>query len=410
MDSQPASTPPLGAFVTNGGPQSLDISGIAAPVHFNNHWELLRALLAQCNECLLESPFLYKDFRPLVEGLNLTGKSVELISTCAARGEDQLDKPYALRSFANTFQAATGSWPTIHLNQSLHSKIYLFYRANAPWVGIVTSANLTDSGLTRSHETGVLVTGHSELDQVAAIARSRLDFVHLTEYQIGKLCAAVDAYGRDFERKTIGPAHQIVQGILRGNVDVGLTNFLKTYVTPGAGNPDVRLANTATYYIKVSGVTEKPILPVDHIPFDEPHTTLDFAKQPNNIRLGDCLLEVAVGGKCLLPYYACASAAFERTEREQEENEDFRRWPYYVFANNLALNYGANWFQAPIYYDSVIEAFKRVHPGVSVTQAGKDHFVPAMQRGHSYIPVTREFGEFVRKIIDAFKVPGEPSL
>jgi hypothetical protein len=396
MDSQPASTPRLGAFITNGGPQSLDIPGIAAPVRFNNHWELLRALLSQCNECLLESPFLYKDFSTLVDGLNLTGKSVELISTCAARGEDQLDKPYALRSFANTFQAATGSWPTIHLNQSLHSKIYLFYRATGPWVGIVTSANLTDSGLTRSHETGVLVTGHSELDQLAAIARSRLDFVDLTEYQIGKLCAAVDAYGRDFERK--------------GNVDVGLTNFLNTYVTPAADNPDVRLANTATYYIKVSGVTEKPILPADRSPFDEPHTTLDFAKQPNNIRLGDCLLEVAVGGKCFLPYYACASPAFERTEREQEENEDFRRWPYYVFANNLALNYGATWFQAPIYYDSVIEAFKRAHPGISVTQAGKDHFVPAMQRGHSYIPVTREFGEFVCKIIDAFKVPGELSL
>ena len=102
-------------------------------------------------------------------------------------------------------------------------------------------------------------------------------------------------YGRDYARK--------------GDVNIGLGNILNAYVTPGAGNPDVRLAGTATYYIKVSGVTERPILPEDRQPFDEPHTTLDFAKQPNNIRLGDCLLEVAVGGKCFLPYYACASAA-----------------------------------------------------------------------------------------------------
>ena len=393
MEIQPALKPRLGAFITNGESQSLKIPGQEIAVLFNNHLELLRALLGECDACLLESPFLYKDFGPLVQGLKLTGTSVELISTCAARGEDQLDKPYALRNFAQIFQAATGSWPAMHLNQSLHSKIYLFYRATVPFAGVITSANLTNSGLTRSHETGVLVTGQAELDELAAIARSRLDFVYLTEYQIGKLCAAADVYGRDYTRK--------------GDVNIGLGNILNTYVTPGAGNPDVRLAGTATYYIKVSGVTERPILPEDRQPFDEPHTTLDFAKQPNNIRLGDCLLEVAVGGKCFLPYYACASAAFERTEQEQEANEDLRRWPYYVFANNLSLNYGSNWFKAPIYYDPVVAEFKRSHPSISVTQAGKDHFMPAMQMGHSYIPVTREFGEFVRKTIDAFRAPEE---
>jgi hypothetical protein len=311
------------AFITNGSPQSLELPGFHCPVHFNNHLGLLRALLGACDACLLESPFLYKDFSPLMEGLNLVGKSVELISTCAVRGEDQLDKPYALRNFGQTFEACTGKWPIIHLNQSLHSKIYLFFCAKVPIAGIVTSANLTDSGLTRSHETGVLVTGHSELEQLAKIARSRLDFVHLTEYQIGKLCAAVDVYRRDYQRK--------------GNVDVGLANFLNTYVTPGAGNSDIRLASTANYYIKVSGVTIHPILPEDRLPFDEPHTTLDFAKQPSNIRLGDCLLEVAVGGKCFLPYYACASAPFERTQEERDKHADYRRWPFYVYAHQFGL-------------------------------------------------------------------------
>ena len=380
-----------GAFITNDGSQSAGIPGLPSQVAFANHLELLRALLGACDACLLVSPFLYRDFAPLVDGLKLTGKSVELISTCATKGEDQLDKPYALRNFGQSFQAATGSWPEIHLNQSLHSKIYLFYRKEVPFAGVVTSANLTDAGLTRSHETGVLITSHSELTQLVKIARKHLDFIYLTEYQIGKLCAAADWYQRDYVRKAA--------------LDVGLGNILKAYVTPGAGNPNIQLAPTTTYYIKVSGVTDRPILPGDREPFDEPHTTLDFAKQPSNIRLGDCLLEVAVGGKCFLPYYACASASFERTPEEQEANEDYRRWPYYVYANNLALDYGANWFKAPIYYDQVVADFQREHPDIRVTKAGKDHFVPAMQMGNSYILVTREFGEFVRQRIDAWREP-----
>lgn len=393
MNQPPSLAPPTSAFITNSGTQSLIVPGLPNPVPFSNHLEFLRVLLAACDGCLLESPFLYQDFAPLVHGLNLAGKSVELISTCAVKSEDQLDKPYSLRNFGQSFKAATGSWPVIHLNQALHSKIYLFYRNEVALAGVVTSANLTGSGLTRSHETGVLVTEHAELEKLAKIARSRLDFVYLTEYQIGQLCAAADWYQGDYVR--------------RGDVNVGLGNILNTYVTPGAGNPGIQLASTATYYIKISGVTDHPILPENCETFDEPHTTLGFAKNPSNIRLGDCLLEVAVGGKCFLPYYACASMPFERTPEEQAKNADFKRWPYYVWANNFALRYGANWFKAPIYYDPVVEDFKRVHPGISVTQAGKVHFVPAMQMGNSYILVTREFGEFVRQRIDAWHTPQE---
>jgi hypothetical protein len=81
-----------GLFITNGESQSLWIPGVEDALAFSNHLELIRGLLARCDSCLLESPFLYRDFRPLVDGLALKGKKVELISTCAVRGEDQLDK------------------------------------------------------------------------------------------------------------------------------------------------------------------------------------------------------------------------------------------------------------------------------------------------------------------------------
>jgi hypothetical protein len=52
-----------------------------------------------------------------------------------------------------------------------------------------------------------------------------------------------------------------------------------------------------------------------------------------------------------------------------------------------------------------VAQFKQSFPNVAVTRAGKDHFLGAVQMGHSYVPVTREFGEFVRKVIDEFRVP-----
>src|SRR3569833_1011152 len=113
-----------GLFITNAGSQSLRIPAIEADLAFSNHLELIRGLLDRCHSCLLESPFLYRNFTPLVEGLDLKGKQVELISTCAVRGEDQLDKPYALRNFGHTVRTATCTWPAVHLNQALHSKIY----------------------------------------------------------------------------------------------------------------------------------------------------------------------------------------------------------------------------------------------------------------------------------------------
>jgi hypothetical protein len=114
---------------------------------------------------------------------------------------------------------------------------------------------------------------------------------------------------------------------------------------------------------------------------------------------------VAVGGKCFLSYYACASEPHLRTEKERADEPDYQRWPYYVYANNLSLHYGAAWFDAPLYYESLISEFKSFHPEVAVTAAGGDNLMWAIQMGNSYFKVTPEFGRFVRAKIDAFALP-----
>lgn len=375
----------------------LSIGSRNLSIQFIDHLSLFRQLIQECDACLLVSPFLSEHFGPFIEGLNVKGKQIELVSTCAPRGTDQLTKPFALRNFGRTCLGATGQWPTIGLDQQLHSKVYIFFLNGEPYAGIISSANLTDKGLTKNHETGVLITDTRALGILGREIRKQIEYVSLSEYQIDKLCQGADAIKRN-------QAADLVT-----DYDIGLANLLNRYATPSAGNRNMKLQKNAQYFIKVSGVTGRPILPEHRMPVDDPHCQLSFATSPGNVRLGDCLLEVAVGGKCFLSYYACASTVFERSANEKLENPDHQRWPYYVWANNLSLNYGAAWYERPIYYNDVVKDFKLSHQNISVTEAGSDHFLGAMQLGHSYIQVTKEFGEYVRQRIDSFKLDRDQS-
>lgn len=365
------------------------INELEITIQWKNHKDLVRCLLAACDECLLVSPFMARNFGPLFDGVDLSYTSIELISTCAPRGDDQLYKPYALRDFGKIIKNSTGKWPTIGLNQKLHSKVYVFRENGQPFAGIVTSANLTENGLSKNSETGVLLQKKEQLLTLEANCRASLDYVCLAEWQIEKLCQAADIARRDIEPVP--------------DREVGLHSLLNNYAAPSAGNRDTVLRSTARYFIKVSGVRDRPILPEDHRAFDQPHCQLTFAKEPKGINLGDCLLEVAVGGACFLSYYACASAVWEFTDQQKLEDPDHKRWPYYVYANNLSLNYGSAWFKEPIFYDDVVEEFVEQYPTSAVTKAGRKHFKGAMQMGHSYIAVTKEFGEFVRERIDKYQ-------
>lgn len=376
-------------IITNGVNSQCRIAALDRVVWWQDHKGLVCEFLGACDECLLVSPFLASDFGALFANIDMIETRVELISTCAPRGDDQLVKPYALRDFGTAVKAKTGIWPTIGLDQDLHSKVYVFRRSGIPFAGIVTSANLTQSGLSRNHETGVLLQSEDLLLNLEKTCRNGLDYVSLADWQIEKLCQAADITRRNSD--------------VNKDRDIGLKSLLNRYATPSAENRSTTLNPSAKYFIKVSGVSDRPILPVQRRPFADPHSQLTFSKEPKGMTLGDCLLEVAVGGACFLSYYACASAVWEFTKEEQAADADHKRWPYYVYANNLSLNYGATWYEDPLYYDPIISTFKRDQPSTPVTAAGKDHFKGAMQRGHSYIEVTKEFGEYVRRLIDHYR-------
>jgi HKD family nuclease len=262
--------------VDNTQKNSAQINTLTGIVTWENHKDLLLTLLAACGECLLVSPFLTADFSKLFADVSLVNKKIELISTCSARGDDQFNKPFSLRSFGEEVKKATGKWPLIGLDQKLHSKIYIFRKNDVPFAGIVTSANLTESGLRINHETRVLIQSVDTLISLEVASRAGLDYVYLSDWQIDKL----------FQTAEIASSKQPPSD----NREIGITSMLNNYATPSAGNRNTELRNGAEYYIKVSGVRDYPILPENREPRDEGHGRLTFAKAPKNISLGDCLL------------------------------------------------------------------------------------------------------------------------
>lgn len=352
-----------------------------------NHEELLTVLIPQCDKVIIASPFLMNEFDKFFENINIQNVEFELITTCKAKGDEQIVKPFQMKNFGTVIKRLTQKWPKIHLINSLHSKIYLFYKSKKTILGIVTSANFTNNGLVKNHETGVILQDSNILQDLELDLKNNLEYISLAEFQIDKLCAIVDLMKKEkrYEKQE--------------DININLLKNIEKNCTPSAGNRNIKLRDSATYYISVAGVTENPILPQDKRKVIKPHSDIWFAKEPKTMKEGDCLLEVAVGGKCFLSYYAIASRVFTRTIEEQK-NKEYKRWPFYVYANNLSLNYGEKWFDKPLYYKDIIEEFKIKFPNTPVTASGKDSFVGAIQIGHSFVKVTREFGEFVRKRID----------
>lgn len=359
-------------------------------VSSENHFQLIRALAIRSDHIVLVSPFIYKDFSSLFLNLSMRDVEIELVTTLPFSGNEQLTKPPSLLNFGEIVEAATGLWPSININESLHAKIYVFSNKKKSFAAIVTSANLTHSGLNVNHETGILVTSPEQLSALNDDTGRNISFVNLSKYQIKKLCDVSDFIKNSQSSIPDDPL----------DYDIGLRNVLKMYCTPSEEAGGTEFKEAANCYIKVSGTRDDPILPEHHTEFGETRREIWFSTSPNKIKIGDCIIEVAVGGKCFLGYYSCASEVHERTKAERLSDADFDRWPFYVFGNNMSLRYGKAWFENPLMYDAITDEFVEKFPNATVTKVGSKSFKGALSFGSSYIEASKEYGKYVRSKID----------
>ena len=403
----------MSIIVSNLFPGEAFIPAVDHTIRWDNHLSLFKSLLDLSDSIFLVSPFLSSNVDSLFSGMSFSDKKVELITTCAPIGDDHFRKPYQLDSYCKYFTRVTGKWPEVGIDQSLHSKVYVFSKDKVPFAGIVTSANLTNNGMVSNNETGVLVLCTEALEQLISVSREGLDFVSLKSNVIERLIMQVQHCNLD----VLGFPDDVLSSIKAKNphfdlksifdeiqsVDLKLINGLERVAVPSGANRNISFAESARYFIKVSGDRERPILPEDREPINTTESMLVFGKKPKRLRINDCIIEVAVGGACFLSYYRCTSPVYQFSERERRVDRDKDRWPFYVYGRNLSLNYGPTWFEDPFYYDPIVEEFKHLYPDCAVTENGGHSIKNAVQMSNSYFEVTREFGEFITQKINAYK-------
>lgn len=186
---------------TNGLFENIYFKDTTIDQSIKNHKELLEIIIPQCSKLLVASPFLMDNFKYFFKDINIQNIDFELITTCRPQGNEQIVKPFQIKNFGEAIQEFTTRWPNIHLINSLHSKIYLFYKDNSIVLGIVTSANFTNNGLSKNHETGVVLSDNKILESLELDIKKNLNYVNLSESQIDDLCIVAETIKKDKPQK-----------------------------------------------------------------------------------------------------------------------------------------------------------------------------------------------------------------
>jgi HKD family nuclease len=142
----------------------------------NNHLARLKDLLKECDSVILTSPFLMTDFTNFFSnGLCDNLKSIHLITTLKPNSIDQIKKISSLVSLIENKEIKRkGIQCKISLNNKLHGKIYIFKKLGVSFSAIISSANLTDSGLSFNHEWGI---EFSDLIQIDTLEKTLIDCI-----------------------------------------------------------------------------------------------------------------------------------------------------------------------------------------------------------------------------------------
>lgn len=332
-----------------------------------NHFQRLIGIARNSDTLHMVSPFLMESFDQLFDELKDSGvKHIHLVTTLKSNDMDLLRKANALHSFCSGC-VLNGIQYQVYVDNKLHGKIYIASKNGAPTFGILTSANLTESGLNRNHEWGLWLDDpkimRELLNQVFSVCSQPL-----SEEDIQGVIEKVDQY-----LKTRAEPE-------RPKLDLSVSEFI--HYPQASEESDIR------YFIKPLGTQEHPH-PETHTLSSE-EEWLRFAKRkPRAVRVGDILICYAVGTAKLLGYFEVTGPPFF-LDKEGE------RWPWSVQAKNLCPAYSEHWAR----HNNTVTGCRNLLPAdEAVTYVG-GKTLGALNYGSDKIRITERFAKHLIGIID----------
>lgn len=348
------------------------------------HGERLADLMSVADDVLLVSPFVFDDFQDWVSRTDFSKvKSLTLVTTMAPRGDDQLRKPAALLSL---IVAMRDRWPkvrvTLQLDNKLHGKIYIFSLHGAIVRGLITSANLTRSGLIVNHEWGLDTDDVDLLEGLRHQIEATVEYPFVSEDLLRMMLQFVDQWKRDHPRI---PESE--------DVDASLIHALK--YAPRKTDPAEVIESapgTRQIFLKPWGTKDRPVLKSDRESFGSIEDQLDFPKgRPSDVRVGDLVIAFGTGSRCVLSVYRVLRPPQERTAEDQARDPDAARWPWFVPAQNVTPRFGASWWEQDLTIDALAIEFHALSPSAPLSAAGGS--LGALNFGAGRLRLDKTFGE-----------------
>lgn len=319
----------------------------------STHWARLTDLFSLSDEAIITSPYLMTDFADFLGETDLSKiKKIHLVTTLAPNSFEQIKKITSLASLINFPEIKDKKIGCqISINNKLHGKIYIFKNNGDNFCAIISSANFTDSGLSRNHEWGIEI---SDKETIKDLEQSIIENIQIPALSADDIYTMQQASNDFLEREPQSEERKI---------DLNLLNLLPH------SNWASKLDDTIDYWLKPIGVTGSPV--EEGREFNTLIEDLHFSKQrPNGVKPNDILICYGVGTGRVLSIYKVISFPDIISEEEMHEEEWYERWPWYVTGENLTPNFGSNWWIHNFYISRLLDEYLTINEEGEITSVG----------------------------------------
>lgn len=279
-----------------------------------SHFDLLKNIFSDSDRVIIVSPFLSESFdvSPL-QGATI--KEIVLYTTLKSNSLESIDKILALNNFVEFCKMNRIKY-SVRIDNNLHAKIYVAYKGGVAKKAILSSANFTNKGLKINHELGIVTDGEEFLPKILKEI-DNLPFDNLSEDALEEIFKKLDDY------MNIKKAAEIPQ------VDLDFSSLFNK-----SKHEFNREIVERKYFIKPVGNHENPF-PITST-YSNKIEKLYFSKRyPRAVTQGSVMICYAVGDRRVIGYYKVISGVLNDLSNS--------RYPYYVEAENLNLQYSKDW-------------------------------------------------------------------
>jgi len=337
-----------------------------------NHISRFKLLAAKADEIIVASPFLYSDFEDFFTTVEIGHiNKITLITTIRNNYDELSNRVSSLVSFFD-YLTKMGKEFEIHIDNKLHGKIFLFKNNGDFFSGIISSANLTENGMIRNHEWGILIDEPRILQIIASDLNNCIEKKNISDTELIELMLRLDEYSTAASSEAKDKINIDINDILNRN---------KLY-----------FEEETKFFIKPIGVQDDPV--EEGRDFSQLSDQLHFSKRrPSAVNVASILICYGVGTRKLLSYYRVLSDPIHTGKKDD-------RWPWYVEGKNLSPDYGRRWWTYDLTIANVLEDFQNLYPNQPITFNG-GFTLGALNFGADKIRLTREFAEYlIERITD----------